>query len=77
MRYYNIFEDNKYVNTKYECSNCGCLSYEYETYTYSPKVGKAVESFLYYDKQGDVRRTTLYICPHCGVPQVDIGDIMW
>ena len=76
MESFNIFENGKYTNTKFECSCCGKLAYEYETYTYSPQVGRAVESFLYYDKQGDVRRTTLYICPHCGVPQVDIIDII-
>ena len=72
---YNIFEDNEYVNTKYECGSCGCLSYEYETYMYSPKVIKAVDSFMYYNSREDVARTTLYICPHCGTPQLNILDI--
>ena len=71
MELINIFENNKYTNCKYICSGCGGISYDSETATYSPQIIKAVESFMYYDKHGDVCRTQLYVCPHCGILQTE------
>ena len=68
----NIIKNNQYINTQYNCSCCSKLSYEYETSTFSPKIIHAVESFLYYDNNGDIQRTQVYICPHCKTLQLDI-----
>ena len=75
------WEDSSYTET-YECSYChyryarkASGKWESDILEGDKPFVRLLELSLYNDEVGDVQKVTRYICPKCGIVQVDIGDL--
>ena len=75
------WDDSSYTEV-YECGHC---HYRYKRkfkcgeddtiYEGDKPFVRILEVALYEDEYRDVQKITRYICPKCGIIQVDVGDI--